>query len=247
MTDVQYVRGEVAAQPLFAPDSAPTQNRSVFPRFFRTGHKRPDGSYHEVEMVEILIAGDRKSGAVKKVTEFIKARWPEQYATWKRGEELAHNGTSVDIWPPIADHPALIQILKLNHIHTVEALAEIADTALEPLGLSARKMREAARLYCDSKDDGVEQMRDENERLREQMQVMQQQIDQLLARGPVQPDETPAVAEPAPSDSVEPGEVEDWTEIQPWPARASFVRDKTGTRPANMAEAEELMSALEAA
>lgn len=253
MNDVVFVRGETAAQPLFAPEESPTQKRSVMPRFFKEGRKDGNGVYQEVEMVEILIAGDRKSAAVKKVTDFVRDRWPEQYARWKRGEELSHDGTALEIWPPLADQKSLIQILKLNHIHTVEALAEIPDTALEPLGIGARKMREAARLYCDSKDDGVEQMRDENEKLRQQMAHMQAQIDSMAARGgteepaetsPETPVETPGETPPVVPETVQPV---DWTEITPWPDRASYVRDVTGTRPKNMAEAEALMAKQEAA
>lgn len=241
LSNGQYVRGEGAATPLFEDDAAPTQRHTVIPRFFKEPRKNPNtGEWHDVEMVEMLIAGDRINSPVRKMTDQLRDRFYQQYDRWKRDQELSVDGTPLEVWPVLTGQPALIQTMKLNHVHTVEALAQIPDTALQGLGMSARRLRELAKVYVESKEgsDGNERLAKENAELRDKMAVLEEQMKALIAAKP----ETKPEEDEAEVDS------DNWREITPWPRRASFVEVTTGTRPKNMEDAEKLMaSAMEPA
>jgi hypothetical protein len=70
------------------------------------------------------------------------------YEGWKRGEEVAMDGTPLAVLGFIP--PKLIQAWRLQNVHTAEHLAKVEDGDLPRLGLDARKYRDGARKYLDA-------------------------------------------------------------------------------------------------
>jgi hypothetical protein len=101
-----------------------------------------------IETVTILIAGDLLSAASHPVDEAIKARFPEAYRSWKASQDGYIDGTPLKEWPLMS--PARIRELEAVHIHSVEALASMAETNL-PNVTEGRAMRDKAREFL-SKD-----------------------------------------------------------------------------------------------
>lgn len=131
----------------------------TFPRFYRdkaeNGFKSAQEGrpvYDDVEMVEIIIPGQNQSIATERVKQHHKERWPSQYAAWKAGLEAVHDGSPLELWPPLT--PAQIANLKALNVHTVEQLAAVDDQALGRIGMGARDLREKAKAYLTNAERG---------------------------------------------------------------------------------------------
>jgi len=86
-------------------------------------------------------------------------------------------GTPITEWPVVSKSQALN--LKAMSIHTVEALAEVSDNALNWLG--ARELREKARSYLAAAAGGaaLSQAQAENAALRADIEALKAQFADL--------------------------------------------------------------------
>lgn len=148
---------------------------TVFPRFFldkvESGFKSQQAGhpvYDDVEMVEIIVPGLRGTIACEKVKDHHRQRWPREYDAFKQGQELPPDGNPLKLWPPMT--PATVANLAALNIHTVEALAALADGQLQNLGVGARQMRDQAQTWLEQAKGG------------EPIARLQAQIDGLTAQ-----------------------------------------------------------------
>lgn len=109
--------------------------------------------YDDIEMVKLLIPGDKNSSPVKRVDQEDRDRYPKQYAAFKEGIEAPTEGTPLAEWPPITKS----QALELAHFHikTVEHLAQIHDGQVQKLPMGTRSLREQAKAYLDIAKNGT--------------------------------------------------------------------------------------------
>ena len=169
------------------------------PRFYREAVQNHAASekegrpiFDDREMVEIIVPGDRLSTFVGYVDDRHRERWPDAYAAFKRGEQRAAAGTPLEHWPILTT--ARVAELKAMNILSVEELANVTDNVVVKLGMGARELREQARTFIDAARGGAASAAAaaENERLKEQMAMLQQQVAQLMA-GAVQPPQSKAL------------------------------------------------------
>ena len=186
MENAEYTRDAgIPAVPGSA--GAPSQATRVIPKFFIEARRVKHGDGYkvvDVEMVEFLIAGDARKAPIEKVTDYIRETYHEAYERWKRNQEMSVDGTVLEMWPVLTGQPALIHVLKANNVFSVEALAEIPDTALANLGMGARRLRANAQAYVESRkgSDQTERLLEENEELRAKTDLQAQQIEEINAR-----------------------------------------------------------------
>lgn len=102
-------------------------------------------------------------------------RYPKQWELFQQQKEQIGEGLPVTEWPPITKSQA--QELKAMNIHTVEQLALMADSGLNWLG--ARGMRDLAKAWLD--DGEASKIVAENQKLKNDMAVLQQQMSMLIA------------------------------------------------------------------
>src|SRR5213075_809606 len=101
--------------------------------------------YDDVEVVLLYIAGDQFSVHSAPVDGYIKGRFPEQYAHWKRTQEGLHiTGTPLKMWPMAT--PAFIMEMAAVNIHSVDDLANVADVYLDKI-TDGRIWRERAQAW----------------------------------------------------------------------------------------------------
>lgn len=136
------------------------QARPAIPVFFveavkNTFRSEQDGRphYDDIEMVKLLIPGDKNSAPVKRVDDEDRARYPKQYAAFKAGIEAPTEGTPLAEWPPITKSQAL-ELAHFN-IKTVEHLAQVHDGQLQNLPMGSRSLREQAKAYLDIAVNGT--------------------------------------------------------------------------------------------
>lgn len=178
--------------PRAATNGAPARP-GVFPRFYLDKVQTLDPSGRTIwvdrERVEILIAGDVKSRAVHNVTDAIRAQYPQHYAAFKAGLELSHQGTPLEVWGRLS--PAIVENLRRLNVHTVEALAEIPDSALIEVGMGGRALRDRAIAFVAVADDAAKvdfyaiqmaDLRDDNKRKDQTIAELKERLSMLEAR-----------------------------------------------------------------
>lgn len=164
-------------QRLSADDVARQEQRGLIPRFFIETRGRQDGSFFDVEMVEILVPGDAKSGPVKIVDDGVKKRFSDAYKNWKAG--LSQNiieGTPLEL---LVGTGSVLYTFKAMNIHTVEALSGVTDGNLDTMGLGGREMRDRAKRFVESQKT-VRQLQDEEDKDR-RIVSLEKQIAELAA------------------------------------------------------------------
>lgn len=153
--------------------------------------------YKDVPHITIRFPGD-KTREIKRPVRFTPEesapyppdpeRFPRHWAAFKNQAEQAHDGTPIDVWPPLSK--AMVMELKASRVFTVEQLANIPDAALHDLGMGGRDLREKARAWLSNAKDGSEviKLAAENKSLRDDIEVLKRQIAEIAAlRGEDQP------------------------------------------------------------
>lgn len=181
---------EGPAEPMPMPTFEQGQARPVYgrPIFFHQARKRvqPNGetAYENIECVKILTPGDPKAVAEKKVTDGVRRRYHVEYAAWKQGLQVSQRGTPLEAFPTLT--PALIMQLKAENIFTVEDLANLPDANLHRIHMG-QTLKRNAKLWLDSKKDtdAIERQVRENEAMKDQINLLEQQIREIATRAPV--------------------------------------------------------------
>lgn len=171
--DVEAARNpRDTAIPIFRVESQLDQEESK---------KQGKAVYKNVEMVEIIVPGDKTLRAYTYVREAEKRRWPKQYEAFKKGIDAEPDGYPLNQWPMM--NPALIASLKDMNVFTVEQFAEVQDQHLQSLP-HAQSLQLKARAFLDAQKDAstVIKLQAELEKLVNANESKQETIDKLNAR-----------------------------------------------------------------
>lgn len=173
-------------QRILPEDVQEETSAGIFPRFYmetvQNNFKSNEAGraiFDEVEYVEITYAGDRNSKRIQKVTDVDRRRWAKMYQQFKQGLEPALSGTAIEQWPMISRAKA--EEMKHMNIHTVEALAELNDSAIQQMGFGYRKLVEQAKAFLAVANEtaDVTKIVEENNKLKERVEMLCSQVDDL--------------------------------------------------------------------
>src|SRR6185437_10609014 len=125
-------------------------NPGVYPRFYIEAVLNPVATeregrqiFSDVETVEIIIPGSSQYTKHKeRVNNEHRARWPKEYEAFKRGIELAPDGTPLEEWPILAASQRAE--LKAMGLLTVEHVRDMNDHVIQRIKMGGRKLKEAA-------------------------------------------------------------------------------------------------------
>lgn len=107
-------------------------DNKLFVTFFK--HPRKDEKktlaegrpmYNDEDYVRIMVPGDKDSIVIRPARDMDKERFAKQFAAYQAGEGESHQGTPLKAWPMVTR--GQVEELKFFGVHTVEALAELAD------------------------------------------------------------------------------------------------------------------------
>lgn len=132
----------------------------------------------EIERTITPLSGDKKT--VRRTKYYDK--YQKQVEAHKNDTgEYADDGMPIRSWAQIDRGTA--ETLAAQGIYTVEALANISDTALSNIGLGARQLRDQAKAYVLSREFGIpsSQMASENSTLREENERLTKENEELKA------------------------------------------------------------------
>ncbi len=180
---VQYTRTELMG------------SGTVIPRFFidsvqdemaSAAHGRP--IFRDVERVEIILPGNPHLRPVHAVNDEHRMRWQREYEAFRNGVEISPEGTPLEDWPVLSRS----QVLELKGLalRTVEDVARMTDTATQRIGTGGQLLRERAVAFLDDAASSAfttkvsaenEQLITDNTYLKQQVETMKGQLDQLFA------------------------------------------------------------------
>lgn len=156
--------------------------------------------FKDVEMVKIMIAGDRNSVFVAPAndTGFCeverrqvawKDQFPRHYAAFREQRELHADGTPLEQLPGITG--SKVAELKAQKVFTVEALAALDGTALNRLGMGARELKTRAETWLSRAREGAidSKLAAQNAALQAQLDAMRETIRAMQTGQSVDMDE----------------------------------------------------------
>lgn len=182
--------------------SQPQHEKNVFVEFFMDAKEFKAESeregrpvFREIPHVRIMIPGDRNVEFIDKAGEYYQNQYPQAWARFKASQVVGNVGTPLAQWPLM--NRALVKEANYYNIQTVEQLAEISDANVQKLGMGWAEWRRKAQSFLDAaKGDSARTAQDaENERLREEMAMLRQQMEQLVEKKPGRPKKETAEAE----------------------------------------------------
>jgi len=113
----------------------PVDYEGLLVRFMLHAHRNPTKSreagrpiYDEVPYVDVRTPGDRTSHLFRPAAELDKRKWPKHWAAFEsRTSGGPVEGTPLEEWPQITR--GMVEELKFFNVFTVEALADLNDSA----------------------------------------------------------------------------------------------------------------------
>lgn len=139
--------------------------------------------YVEMEMIEIMVPGDKHSIIRRRIRELDTRRFARQYAAFKAGKTDQQAGTPLTMLPFIS--AAKAEEYKFFHISTAEQLAATADgssAANAVMGFQGDKQKANAYLQMAAGNAPILQMQEQLEEKNNQINAMQEQMSQMNAR-----------------------------------------------------------------
>lgn len=175
------------------------------------------------EYCDLYIAGDRKSTVTKELKPAIREAWlaekglTQEYANWKASTDpmsgIGAIGMPVSEWPSIAREQA--EHLRMHKVFTVEQLSELPDSALANLGPGYRDLQDLAKRWLqqsketgskavmarelDNMSEDLAKTRKDNEDLRAQVKLLNDQMAAVLQNGAAAAGNVSAAAPPPPA------------------------------------------------
>jgi len=152
----------------------------------------------DVDMIEILVPGDQYNVVTTKVTQYYIDRFPDEYKRYKQNDTQEVYGWALKAWPVI--QPSQLKTLEYLNIFTVEQLANLTDQQAQKLGMDATGLRAKAKAALEQAAGtaGATAQAAENQKLREEMEAMRNQMQALMEasekRGPGRPKKETAEA-----------------------------------------------------
>ena len=155
--------------------------------------------FDERDFVRVQTPGDTKTVIETIASDQYKNLYPKAWDAYSRGLEAVTDGTPITEWPSVTVSQA--RELQYINIRTVETLAEVSDANIQQMGPGYMQLRQRAREYIDAAKGSAAATATarENEKLREEMSMMKEQIEALRAqlaadsdekRGPGRPKKT---------------------------------------------------------
>jgi|ERR1700741_1292490 len=161
------------------------ENRAIYQEYASKQAGR--AIYKDIPYVNIRFAGDKtkvvtRPAKLERTADGVPTdaeRFPKQWKAFEMQQEQVGEGLPVTEWPPITKSQALE--LKSLNIHTVEQLGAMSDSGLTWLG--ARQLRDLAQAWLSQEGDGakVTQVIAENQKLRNDLEIIKQQMASMMA------------------------------------------------------------------
>lgn len=135
-----------------------------------------------VDMVRIIIPGDKHNIVERRVKESDKEKYAREYEAFRKMEDYQPDGTLLQNWPLLSR--SQVEDLKYSNIFTVEQLSEVPDNMLSSLGLGGRLLRKHAKAFLETAATGAvsSKLVSENAHLQSTVDQLTKQISDLTSK-----------------------------------------------------------------
>lgn len=141
--------------------------------------------FRDVEMVQIIIPGDKKNIVIREAREDDKVRFAKEYAAFKAGEDEPIDGFPLKEWGQITK--SMLEELKYMGFRTVEHVANASDAACSKFaGLQMLKTRAKQWLELQTTSAPLDKLNaeiakrdEENAAMKAQLAEMQKALAEL--------------------------------------------------------------------
>jgi len=170
-------------------NGAQSDNASVYPQFFMdsvedivASEQQGRPIFRDEERVKIIMAGNPWSAPVFRVAEEHRQRWPKEYDAFKKGQEIAPDGTPLEQWPVLKK--AMVLELKAIGFMTVEQVAAMSDQAIQRIGMGGRRLKDLALAYLDEAQAAaiVTAARADSERKDSEIAALRLQVENMSSQ-----------------------------------------------------------------
>lgn len=136
--------------------------------------------FEDKVFVRIQTPGDTRTSIHRMATDIDKERFSKAWEFFEKGQTVPLEGTPLEHWPTVAAS----QVRELAHVHvrTVEQLAALSDASIQRMGPGYDNLRRQAVNFLKAAEGAAvstEVMR-ENERLKEEIELLKEQVEGLL-------------------------------------------------------------------
>ena len=137
--------------------------------------------HDHIPFVRIQTPGDNLNVINRPATDNDAAEWPKQWANFAAGRQAIPEGTPLEILLP--NNPEVVEHLHHLKVFVIEQLAAANDTALQSMGMGARKLQEDAKAYLAMADKGkgFHELRASVEKMQNEMKARDDKIAALTA------------------------------------------------------------------
>lgn len=179
----QFTRDFSLSIPFQDSDGLPVKTNNVFPVFFTDEEYDENQSkllgrpyFNTVEKIRFLIPGDPTSSPERYATDDDRHKYADHYRKFSQQKEIAESGTPIEHWPIL--NSSQIATLKYLNIFTVEQIAELSDANLSNIGHGASTLRDQAKAYLETAEQGAVPARlvDENDRLKGEIFLLKEEL-----------------------------------------------------------------------
>ncbi len=138
--------------------------------------------YDRVDFVKIQQPGEKLNVVDRPATDFDKARFRNQWASYQEGKDQSPDGIPLTHLFP--HRPEIVDTMKGYKIHTVEALANLSGHAIDTVGMGARDWVNAAQSYLKQAEKGVDfhRFNKEMDAMKLKNTTLERQVSELAAR-----------------------------------------------------------------
>lgn len=149
----------------------PVENQQ---RSKKEGHR----VYEDKEMISIRAPGS-KDVIQRVVTDKDRREYADKYDAFKKQQEAPSDGFPLREWPVLSR--AEVLTLSALGMKTVEHVASVSDGNIKALGHQGFELRKKARDWLErtASNAPMEQLRTENEDLRNKLEVLSRAVSQL--------------------------------------------------------------------
>lgn len=151
--------------------------------------------FEDKDFVRIMTPGDTRTTIYREASDQDKKRFPKAWGLYERGQEAVTEGTPLAEWAQITAS----QVRELQHVNvrTIEEFVSVSDSNIQRMGPGYAQLQKRAQQFLEASTENAAATAAarENEQLRDQMALMQEQLDALKATAA----STENAAEKAPS------------------------------------------------
>ncbi len=133
--------------------------------------------FHDEERVELFMPGNQYNVPVLKVDDEHRNRWPREYEAFRKGVEIAPEGTPLEEWPIL--QRAMVMELKALGLRVVEDIATLSDQGTQrAMGLMG--LRAKARAFLDDAEAGAlsNALMKENDELKVELARLNKKVEE---------------------------------------------------------------------